>query len=255
MRKENQIYFLALLILLLIVLNYDFLDNFLVKEFGSLDNSVKVKRVIDGDTFVLENNVTVRLFGINTPEKGEKYYSEAKEFLDNLVLNKSVKIESFGKDKYYRELGMIFFGKENINLKMVEEGFANVYILDEKKYEEELRKSWKVCLEKEKNLCEKSLDKCAECVKLKEIIGQEIILENVCDFSCDLNNWEIKDEGRKKFIFPEFILEKEVKIIVGEGENSDRELFWKGEEYVWTKTGDTIFLRDDEGKLVFWKYL
>jgi len=30
-------------------------------------------------------------------------------------------------------------------------------------------------------------------------------------------------------------------------------LFWKGKDYVWTSTGDTLFLRDDEGKLVLWE--
>ncbi|MCL4419217.1 hypothetical protein M1146_03895 [Patescibacteria group bacterium] len=60
-----------------------------------------------------------------------------------------------------------------------------------------------------------------------------------------LKNWEIKDEGRKKFIFGNFILEKNREIkITAEDFN---------EEYVWTETGDTLFLRDEEGKLVLWK--
>jgi len=46
---------------------------------------------------------------------------------------------------------------------------------------------------------------------------------------------------------------KEVMIKVGEEENTENVLFWKGESYVWTKTGDTLFLRDEEGKLVLWK--
>jgi len=56
-------------------------------------------------------------------------------------------------------------------------------------------------------------------------------------------------------VFPEFVLKKksEVKIVVGEGGNSKEILFWKNQDYVWTNTGDTLFLRDDEDKLVFWK--
>lgn len=245
MRKENQIYILILLFILLFTLNYNLIDGFLVKEFGNFESGLKVQRVIDGDTLVLENNVTVRLFGINTPERNEKYYSDAKEFLEELVLNQTIFLESFGKDRYYRELGIIFLGRENINLKIVEEGFANVYILDKKKYEEELREAWGNC---EDNLCEKSLNKCANCVRIKEFAGQKIVLENVCDFSCGLENWEIKDEGRKKFIFPNFVLEDEVSICL---ENCD--LIWEGETYVWTETGDTLFLRDEEGRLVLEK--
>ena len=42
-------------------------------------------------------------------------------------------------------------------------------------------------------------------------------------------------------------------ILIGEGENMQDTLFWTGEDYVWTDSGDTIFLRDEKGKLVFWE--
>ncbi|MDP2672340.1 MAG: lamin tail domain-containing protein, partial [Nanoarchaeota archaeon] len=60
---------------------------------------------------------------------------------------------------------------------------------------------------------------------------------------------------RKNFIFPNFNLnsEKEVVVKVGEGTSNEEVLFWKGEDYVWTETGDTLFLRDSEGKLVLWE--
>jgi len=32
-------------------------------------------------------------------------------------------------------------------------------------------------------------------------------------------------------------------------------LFWKNEDYVWAKTGDTLFLRDGKGKLVLWEVI
>ena len=37
----------------------------------------------------------------NSPERGEPYYAEAKEFLNERILNKTVRLE-FGKDKYDR---------------------------------------------------------------------------------------------------------------------------------------------------------
>ena len=85
--------------------------------------------------------------------------------------------------------------------------------------------------------------------------NDEIVLENICNFDCNLENWEIKDEGRKKFIFPKFSLNKksDVKIIVGNQTNSEDVLYWRDESYVLTKTGDTLFLRDKEKKLVLWK--
>jgi hypothetical protein len=70
-----------------------------------------------------------------------------------------------------------------------------------------------------------------------------------------LENWIISDEGRKRFVFENFVLEpfSEVLVEVGEEENSENILYWKGEDYVWTSSGDTLFLRDNVGKLVLWE--
>jgi micrococcal nuclease len=253
MNKRKQIILLVLLIFLLFIINYPFLDS-AVEDF--LSEKEIVTRVIDGDTVVI-NNESIRLLGINCPEKGEKYYQEAKDFLNKIVLDKKVSLEGNTKDIYFRKLSYLFLEGENINLKIIEEGLANVYILDNKLYEKELRNAWENCIIKNKNLCEKSEEKCGNCIELKKLDykSQEIIFYNKCNFDCDLKDWTIKDEGRKKFIFRDFILRRnnEIKIIAGEGINNKNTLFWKGEDYVWTSAGDTLFLRDDEGKLVLWE--
>ena len=68
-----------------------------------------VVKVTDGDTIDLSNGETVRFSGINTPEKGECYYNEAKQALTELVLDKEVFIERdmTNKDKYNRLLRSI----------------------------------------------------------------------------------------------------------------------------------------------------
>ena len=233
---------------------YGFLD---AKLQGYLVNyeTAFIDRVIDGDT-VESNGTSIRLLGINTPERGEEYYSEAKEFLENLVLNKTVRLE-FGKekkDRYDRTLAYLYLGSENINLKLVEEGYANIYFPSGRDiHYNNFLWAWEGCNE---NLCEISDDKCVNCIKLKKFDYENeiMIFENICNFECELTNWEIKDEGRKKFIFPEFVLKGlgEVKIIVGEG-NDKINLYWVGEDYVWTDSGDTLFLRDELGELVLWK--
>jgi len=257
--KNKQIWFLIFLIFLLFLINYNFLDG-LLENFFDESRYVVVERIIDGDTIVVENNTHVRLLGINTPEKGEFYYSGAKEFLEELIFNKTVKLE-YGRekyDKYDRTLAYVFLENKNINLKLVEKGFANFYFPSGKdKYYDYFKKAWEDCINNNVNLCEKSENKCAWCIELKEFNYKKeiIILENSCEFGCELTNWEIKDEGRKKFVFPEFELKKRgiVSIKTGEGENDEDILFWKNETYVWTKTGDTLFLRDDMGKLVLWE--
>jgi len=256
--KKKNIIILVSLIIALLVINYPFLDKALQKFLTNYE-SVKVERVIDGDT-IKSQNQSIRLLGINSPEKGELYYTEAKEFLENEILNKTVNLE-YGKeryDKYQRVLAYVFLDNININLKLVEKGFGNFYFPSGKdNYYNKFKDAWEECINNNLNLCENSVNKCSSCIELRElnVNNQRVILYNNCNFSCDLTNWEIKDEGRKKFVFEDFVLNSgdEVEIVIGEGINSDDRLYWSGEEYVWTETGDALFLRDEDGKLVLWE--
>lgn len=250
-KKEKIL--LVVLLLLLFIINYSFLDKALI-EFLDDSERVVVERVIDGDTIV--SNGSIRLLGINCPEKGEEFYEESKKFLENMILNESIILE-FGKDKtdrYNRRLAYVFYRGENLNLQLVREGFANYYFPSGKdSYYKEFVKVWEECLDSNKRLCEKSKDRCVNCIEIKNFgYNKDLILYNVCNFDCELDKWSIKDEGRKNFIFKNFTLKgkNSVKIIVGEGEDTDNELYWKEENYVWTKSGDSLFLRDGKNRLV-----
>ena len=253
--KKNVIILISLIIILFIV-NYDFLDSLLIHFFDE-GKVVIVERVIDGDTIVVEN-VSVRLLGINSPERGEQYYKEAKEFLEGVVLNKTAMLK-FGKekqDRYNRTLAYVFVENKNLNLELIRNGFANFYFPSGKDiYYEDFKSAWEEC---EINLCERSADECADCIELEEFdYENEIaVFYNKCGFDCELTEWEIKDEGRKSFVFPKFILGegKNVKVIVSEeGVDNQDEIFWRRNDYVWTDSGDTLFLRDVDGKLVLWE--
>ncbi len=95
-----------------------------------------VNRVIDGDTLVC-NNETIRLLGIDTPEKGEGYYQEAKDFL-MIVEGKNVETLRDWDDlgKYYRKLRYIFYEGRLINAEIVEQGLAIAFMTDDLKYEQ-----------------------------------------------------------------------------------------------------------------------
>ena len=254
--KEKEKYKLLLsgLLLLLLAINYPLLDKELTEWLVDYEVGY-VERIVDGDT-VIVNGTSVRLLGINTPEKGEIFYGEAKEFLESKIGLKMIRMKA-GKedtDRYGRKLRYVFYDGKNVNVEIVREGYGNFYFPSGKdKYYSEFVNSWESCLDAGKNICEKS-KACAECITLKrlDVKSQEVVISNRCEKPCDLKGWTLKDEGRKIFVFPEFVLKTDVKILVGEGENQGESLYWSGEEYVWTQTGDSLFLRDDEGKLVLW---
>jgi len=238
MKNKREKIFLVILILLLFTINYNFIDSFLTEIFNSRE-SIVVDRVIDGDT-IKANETSIRLLGINTPERGEKYYEEAKEFLQELILNKTIELE-YGKekyDKYNRILGYLFLNEKSINKKIIEQGFANYYFPSGKdKYYSEFKEAWKECIKSNKNLCKKSNQKCSKCIELKEFNykNEIIILKNDCYFECDLKKWEIKEEGRKSIELNITLKQNEEKIIKSQN-----------------LSGESLFLRDDEFKLVLW---
>lgn len=68
------------------------IDNF-HKIQTLFPKSGTVREVHDGDTVVLQNGVEVRLVGIDAPERGDEKFSEAKEYLTELVNNKNIYLE------------------------------------------------------------------------------------------------------------------------------------------------------------------
>ena len=99
------------------------------ENIGYQNQIYNISRVIDGDTFVLENNETIRLIGINTPERGESYYEEAKNRLRELVEGKQVILEDDvdNRDAYGRLLRYAYVNGAFVNLIMVQEGYARAY--------------------------------------------------------------------------------------------------------------------------------
>jgi micrococcal nuclease len=101
-------------------------------------HTVKVIRVVDGDTVVVQFSnkavATVRMIGVNTPETVhpnkpvEKYGKEASNYTKKRLTNKTVTLEFDVqiKDKYGRLLAYIWMGKELYNETLVKEGYANV---------------------------------------------------------------------------------------------------------------------------------
>ncbi len=90
-----------------------------------------VTRVVDGDTVVLENGDSVRLLGIDTPERGQPCYKEATTWLKELILKKEVIVERDieDKDRYERSLRYIFYNGTFVNELLVREGYAYLYFL------------------------------------------------------------------------------------------------------------------------------
>lgn len=98
-----------------------------------------VERVVDGDTIVLSvdlgfritNRDSFRLFGIDTPERGQVGWAEATAELNRLAPPGTRLIIHTSKplqDKYGRWLAKLFAGDIDINQTLIDGGFAKVYL-------------------------------------------------------------------------------------------------------------------------------
>lgn len=98
-----------------------------------------INRVIDGDTAVLDVDLgfytTMRLhfrfFGINTPERGQLGWAEARSYVQEFFdLNPVVVINCYGQDKYGRWLADILdpIVGTSLNQQLVKNGLALVYL-------------------------------------------------------------------------------------------------------------------------------
>ena len=91
-----------------------------------------VNEVIDGDTIVLASGEHVRYLLINSTEitngHDECYGHEAQAHNADLVLGKTVKLtyDTECTDKYDRLLAYITVGSRDVNLDMIQKGFACV---------------------------------------------------------------------------------------------------------------------------------
>ena len=92
-----------------------------------LDGALKLAtKIIDGDTFLIEGGYSVRILGIDADERGYPCYDAAKTGLEELILNKEVRLEkgTEDKDQWCRYLRYVFLDSQNISLEMIKEGLA-----------------------------------------------------------------------------------------------------------------------------------
>lgn len=92
--------------------------------------SGRVVKVSDGDTITVlkgVQQVKIRFYGIDAPEKRQAFGKAAKRYLISLVANRNVEIEPVTQDRYGRTVALVFADGTNINQKMVQDGYAWVY--------------------------------------------------------------------------------------------------------------------------------
>jgi micrococcal nuclease len=75
----------------------------------AIDFQAKIIHLTDGDTITVlkeaNEQVKIRLNGIDCPEKAQAYGNQRKQFTKDLVHRQMVKIKAYDQDKYGRMIG------------------------------------------------------------------------------------------------------------------------------------------------------
>ncbi len=147
MNKSDSLPFFIVLIVLLILLGGPSFFNYLPQQAAAIlgatirnnPNYIVVVRVIDGDTIELSDKRTIRLLGIDTPEKNhptkkiECFATVASEKTAELLTNQEVEIKldksQSEKDKYGRTIAYVYRKSDNlfINQELIAQGYAYEY--------------------------------------------------------------------------------------------------------------------------------
>ncbi|MFH1425717.1 MAG: thermonuclease family protein [archaeon] len=239
--KPKPALLLSILITLLIASNI-----FIISHLQNPSTRTAViERIIDGDTLQLKGGEIIRLENINTPEKNQPGYEEAKSFLKKFE-NTTIQVESTGLDKYKRTLAKIYTQDNSyINLEIISQGLANKYLVndDEIKLFAEAEAN---AIKSQKGLWKKS--SYSSCFSTQIFPKEEVVkIINYCP-PINFNGWKLKDESRKKYNFPNIQI-NEINIHTKEGNDNETDLFQNQETEIWDNERDSLYLFDSENNL------
>ncbi len=105
-----------------------FLSFFSIAALCNDETTGRVTDVIDGNTITIKTSdeeYTVVLADIDSPELNQSYGDEAKRFLEKIVLKKEVVVQFTGKDRKGNHLAIILIkGKVDARVELLKEGLA-----------------------------------------------------------------------------------------------------------------------------------
>lgn len=227
-----------------------------------------VAAVVDGDTITLGDGVKVRYLGINAPEQGQPFFSEALGLNRKLVAGKRVRLEldAERRDRYGRLLAYVFVGDEMVNLRLIREGLAHVLVIPPNlRYSDAFIRVQREARAARRGIWGRltgpfkitTLHADAKGDDRVNLNDEYVRVANLEERPMNLRGFRISDRYGHTYIFRSVILPPGHTLLLFSGSGKDLldsggqvKLYWNSDWPIWNNEGDTAFLRDPEGRLV-----
>lgn len=90
----------------------------------------QVIEVLDGDTFVIDKSQKVRLLSVDAPKLEYCLGQESKQFLESLLLGKTVYLDEIVADRLGRIVALVYADNQLINQQMAHAGMVKFNSID-----------------------------------------------------------------------------------------------------------------------------
>lgn len=229
---------------------------------------VRVERVYDGDTILLQDGRRVRYLGINAPEYLEPFYLKAKRFNESLVLGQEIRLEFDQErgDLYDRVLAYAWVGEMMVNARLVQEGLAHAFFVGPSQKHNALLLRLQTEA-KQRKVGIWSARGRARDLKITsvhpvdparpDLYAPYVRITSLGNATIRLAGYVLANEEGQRYIFPDVSLGPGYTVIVaGKGgtdgvDNSGQLIVhWPAQGSVWDPREDTAFLTDASGSLV-----
>ncbi len=229
---------------------------------------VRVKRVYDGDTILLEDGRKVRYLGINAPEFQEPFYLKAKRFNESLVMGRAIRLEFDQErtDSYGRVLAYVYMGTEMVNARLVQEGLVHAFLIGPN------RKHHALLLRLQAEAQQRKVGIWSARGRVRDLkittvhpvdLNQDdqypsyVRIANLSNATIKLAGYVLSNEAGQRYVFPDVSVDPGYTVIVSSGSGTDGVdargqlvVHWSTQGPVWDSVEDTAFLKDPSGRLV-----
>lgn len=230
--------------------------------------TARVKRIVDGDTILLEDGRRVRYLGINTPEFGEPYSRRAKDRNAALVRGREVRLEFDREsvDGYGRILAYVYVDSDMVNGRLIREGLAHAFFIGPGQRYNDLFLRLQEQAKAQRLGIWSSRGRFKE-LKITSVHPPDpaapdprqtyVRIASLGSTRANLAGYSLENDAGHRFRFPAVTLDPGYTVIVVQAEGMDGVdprgqlvLHWPDGASPWNSAGGTSYLRSPDGQLV-----